>query len=302
MKIKSNLIMNNKNCEEKELDDFITISSKFKKEELVCSICEDYLNKQIYRCIEGPHYVCGECHKKIKNCPICREYLVVRFNYLEEELKSHLTNCRNFDTGCTEKIYPWDLNHLDDCKFAPLICPFCETKVEHKLFPFFVHLIDCKGNFIVRKSLDLKLGLDDKNTLLFDEENYIIFFVTKNENVEIFAFSCDTNIKYIEINFKKNLVEYNIKLPVIHKYLNFKDDNKALIPLKILSNSVFLNIIFDKKKESFIYKPSQIIINDADIVCNTKFKEEINKYYRENPNRTKYQTDGIICEPLRKNR
>lgn len=42
--------------------DTIEIKFSYKKEDLKCVICLDYLNNHIYQCPNGPHFVCDKCN------------------------------------------------------------------------------------------------------------------------------------------------------------------------------------------------------------------------------------------------
>ena len=97
--------MSNFNKSEQGSDE-IKVTITYKKEDMKCCICFNYLSKRIYRCTNGPHYVCGTCNESCKSCPVCKSGLLARSNEIEESLKKYLVNCAN--DGCPDKIFDWD--------------------------------------------------------------------------------------------------------------------------------------------------------------------------------------------------
>lgn len=128
----------------------IDVVQSFTKEDLICTICLEYLNKEIYQCPSGPHYTCLNCSKLITECPICRaKDKMVRLISLEQAIQKYLIKCNFFDNGCNEKIFEWDTSHKLICKFRSFDCPVCNKKIENKHENFINHLMDgfCKFQF-----------------------------------------------------------------------------------------------------------------------------------------------------------
>ncbi|AYV76281.1 MAG: E3 ubiquitin-protein ligase Siah2 [Terrestrivirus sp.] len=133
----------------------IKITQTLKSEELNCPVCFNSLNKQIYQCTNGPHFVCGECIKNLTGCPTCRNTTKpVRNIFLEEQLKPHLISCSNKENGCVEKILPWDKEHIKTCKFKPIDCKLCKKQTSGTRDKFVSHLTDCCNMpFVITESV-----------------------------------------------------------------------------------------------------------------------------------------------------
>lgn len=136
----------------------IKITQTLKPDELNCPICFSALNKQIYQCTNGPHYVCGDCCKGIVECPVCRNTTKpVRNNFLEEQLKPYLITCSNSGSGCSERILPWDKEHIKTCKFNPINCRLCKKETSCARTKFINHLTEsCNMQFVITESVKTK--------------------------------------------------------------------------------------------------------------------------------------------------
>jgi hypothetical protein len=150
----------------------IKVTQTLKPDELNCPICFNGLSKHIYQCTKGPHYVCGECVEKITECSICRNTTKpVRNIFLEEQLKPHLIMCSNNQNGCTEKILPWDKEHVKTCKFKSINCRLCKKETSCSRSKFINHLIDsCNMQFVITESAKIgntySVTIKHKNTIV----------------------------------------------------------------------------------------------------------------------------------------
>ncbi|KAL9654018.1 hypothetical protein ABK040_014227 [Willaertia magna] len=137
----------------------IHIHLSFSKEDLICCVCYDSLNKEIFQCFNGNHFVCKECFDKIcKNnvasCPICKESKsMVRNVLLEQQLNQFKKPCPNVKFGCNVKLFDWDLeSHLKgNCLYHPVKCPLCQQhEITKKNFENHVTGV-CQYKFIIEK-------------------------------------------------------------------------------------------------------------------------------------------------------
>jgi E3 ubiquitin-protein ligase SIAH1 len=72
----------------------------------------------IYQCSNG-HSVCGDCKKRVKDCPTCREPLLNIRNLIAEKLANKVKcPCRNASRGCNEK------SCLEVLKKHESVCPY----------------------------------------------------------------------------------------------------------------------------------------------------------------------------------
>lgn len=232
------------------MEDSIKITQSFKKEDLKCTICFDFLNKQIYQCPLGPHYVCGKCNSNITACPVCRsKTLLTRVINLEQELRHYLKKCKYHQNGCNELIFEWDDTHASLCKFKPFNCPICNKSVESGHNKFTSHLMDgfCNLQFN-RIQLNLKkqkfrcvLQHKTEASLIEITGRYIILIIpqVKLQNYKVLILSLDENLsgQKIACRVSTDHVSYEIKLPIseFHAsenkegYIPYLTDNLSII-------------------------------------------------------------------------
>lgn len=214
----------------------IKVTVVLKKEDLKCCICLSFLNKQIYKCVNGPHYVCGTCNQPLTSCPTCRHKdKLVRALDVESFVKPHLKPCVNAESGCKETIFEWDTEHKDQCSFHPLKCTICNRTVSSSTKSLISHYKEfCDTTFSILNKMTLdkprfKMTFDHKPSLININGRYIIFIIpdAKREcyiiNVvsenEIFV---NQKIKCtVDDESVTNGANYTIKIPIkIIKNLN----------------------------------------------------------------------------------
>lgn len=203
-------------------DETIDILMSFDKNELTCNICMEPLTKQIFQCVNGPHYVCNSCELKlIKNeCPTCKHpSRPVRNIYFENQIKPHLIPCTNI--GCKEKFFKWCTEH--ECLFAHVNCRVCHRSVSSQVENYCQHLegfcdeIFEKINVLsFEKRLKYKLGgissiLKLPNNILLivkkTGHTYKISAV-KNPDIDLKEF------KNIICSYSRDGIEYNVTIPI----------------------------------------------------------------------------------------
>jgi hypothetical protein len=219
------IIYNNNNNISNLMDSIIQL---YKEENFICSICLEYLTKEIYQCHLGPHFVCGVCNKDLIKCPICRnEEQLVRAIDLEQELYKYLIKCEYYTNGCREIIFEWDADHISKCKFRPVFCPVCNKKIYGKLINLIHHLTNGLCNF----NFD-KIQIEDTYTkfrciirsklatLIEIKTQYIILIIPqfKDSNYNMIAISLNDELSYDKIKCKTiyNNISQNIVLPIVN--------------------------------------------------------------------------------------
>lgn len=203
-------------------DTTINISLSLNKDELVCCVCQESLTKQVYQCVNGNHYMCGQCEPKWTKCecPTCRHPArLVRNIFFEEQLKQHLKPCPN--TGCCEKFFKWNTEH--PCLFAPVKCRVCRRDVAGNIASYCSHLEGfCDDVFkslqvpSFEKKLRYKpnlcssvLKLPNKTLLVIKKtgHSYKLSSV-KNSDTEL------TDYKNIICTYTRSGIEYTVTIPI----------------------------------------------------------------------------------------
>lgn len=202
--------------------DSIVLSFTFKKEDLICCVCQESLTKQIYQCTKGNHYVCGVCEPKLPKteCPTCRHPgKLIRNSLFEQQLREYLTPCTN--VGCTEKFFKWDSGHK--CLFAPVKCRVCKREVGGGVESYCNHLegfCDCIFQTVnvpaFEKRLKLKLG---RESLLVKLPDKIVIVIKKTgHDYKLSAIKNPDNLleayKNIICTYTKEGIEYSVTIPI----------------------------------------------------------------------------------------
>lgn len=210
--------------------DEINITQTIKKEDLTCTICYKYLNKQIFRCINGPHYACDGCNKKLNECPTCRNKTkLVRDLIMEQNLKQYLIPCQFNDKGCKEMIFKWDEDHCDTCEYSPFSCKLCNRKITGNTKQIIAHykeFCDKTFNFIIVKNFDTtyKIKLSRNMANLVDFGNFIMIAAVgldrTHYRIGIFSENDDmigkkVKCKYTEVD---STYEFNVMITTSRKF------------------------------------------------------------------------------------
>ena len=227
----------------------IKVTVVLKKEDLKCSICLSFLNKQIFKCVNGPHYVCGTCNiNTLTSCPSCRHKdKLVRALDIESTVKPHLIKCPNSDSGCKEMIFSWDKEHTEQCTYHPLKCNICNRTISSSsksLMNHYKEFCDIQFNIINKTTLDkprVKITFDGKPILININNRYVIFIMsdTKRECYTINVVTDNENFYNQKLKCSvdsKDGSNYVIKIPIKHmKHLN---TNKGTIVPFVTNNSL----------------------------------------------------------------
>jgi len=152
---------------------------KLSKDDLICVVCHEDLNHAIYQCLQGPHYVCEKCAKKLKQCPTCRHPFPLVNNIA---LKRSLDSIKQPCSDCKQIFFPWSLaEHRESCIAAPTKCPFCEVYVKSfNLLPHFER--ECRGKLkcvkIPEPSKDIILNPHDFSAIQVIHNKRSLLFVS----------------------------------------------------------------------------------------------------------------------------
>ena len=63
------------------------INITINKDDLTCIVCLDELTCEIYRCFNGPHFMCGKCSRKYYSCLLCKCEYIGRDLFIENIVK-----------------------------------------------------------------------------------------------------------------------------------------------------------------------------------------------------------------------
>lgn len=180
------------------MSDDIKIEYSINKEELRCTICMIYLSEKIFRCINGPHYVCEDCNTTLTSCPTCRhENKPFRAIDLEQSLVRFKTKCKY----CPKNIFTWDKEHEEECPFAPVNCEFCKRVITGDINDIINHYSHfCDKEFFVLKVQTLKdtykVNFSQKSSLVIVNGGiYCLFSFFERDHYKFRAFS--KNDKYL---------------------------------------------------------------------------------------------------------
>lgn len=170
------------------------INIKFKAEDLICSICFDLLNKEIYTCMNS-HFICGKCFKLMNKteCPTCKSQQgFSRYIFLEQSIKPHLVKCPN--DGCPQMIFKFDRDHAEECIYGNFVCPFCNQnvsniKLHYSTFcsrRFYIHhdttLLSTSFRLRELNSPTIYTIVSRYNIIIYPKEHiYIIYIIAIND-------------------------------------------------------------------------------------------------------------------------
>jgi hypothetical protein len=247
----------------------IKITISLKKEDLECAVCFSSLN-QIYQCQKGPHYLCYECNIKINYCPICNnnDIKMIRNIVLEEQLNSFRINC--IHNKCPIKIFIWDNDHFNVCKYKPIQCIICNRNIESNYESIINHINNfCDRDFIceshkmdmtITKSNTLFLNLNRTKPSLFILNSKLLVLVICDKKNKVHKISCiseNDNIigKYIQCCFLLKKISYYINIYIsqinlIGNYISEIPFDKSEINDIVLFHTIYSEI---KDKHSVIY-------------------------------------------------
>lgn len=213
----------------------ITVTQTFTQDDLKCVVCYEYLNDQIFQCPVGPHFVCGNCATSLNACPVCRHNSkLVRMFYLETELKKNMIQCKYNKYGCNDKIYSWDDEHMNICKYKPITCQYCNNMVNNNIESYVLHYKTgcnkkCDTLSINLKKNKFKCVLSSDNMPLIIEitkKYYIGIFPNKN-NVEIWALAIDSKLCGQHINYNQFILVISDIIDIKKNTININNANNS---------------------------------------------------------------------------
>lgn len=228
----------------------IKVTVVLKKEDLKCAICLSFLNKQIYKCVNGPHYVCGTCNPSISSCPTCRHKdKLIRALDIESVIKPHMNKCPNSDSGCKEMIFSWDKEHIEQCTYHPIKCNICNRTVSSScksLVSHYKEFCDTPFNIINKTTLDkprIKITFDGNKPLLININTRYLIFIVSDTKRECYLISVVTdNESFYNQKLKccadnEDGSNYQIKIP-IKQSKNLNINKGSALP--IVSNNCLI--------------------------------------------------------------
>lgn len=203
--------------------DTIDIQLSFSKDSLVCGVCYDPLTKQIFQCVNGSHYLCGECEQlwKKSECPTCRHpQKLVRNILFEQQLKQHLHPCPN--VGCPEKFFKWQTDHK--CKYAPVKCRVCKREVGGSVEVYRNHLCgglcDEEFSLVNVEKFEKRLKyMPSKGNVVLNLPNKTLMIIRKVGSSYKIGVVRDPSIeteeyKNIVCTYMRDGIEYTVTIPV----------------------------------------------------------------------------------------
>ena len=267
--------------EKKCKSDEINITITYKKDDMRCSICLNYLSKKIYRCTNGPHYVCSICNESCDKCPVCKSGILVRSIEIEDSLKKFLIKCPN--DGCPDNIFQWDNEHSEICIYSPIKCNFCNNLIKCSPYQkFFTHFTEYCSRIFTMTTINIKkskfkfiMGINKSNIIQVISSNgiYIIMIFPDNKSncYKICIFSNDEN--QISKKIKCNITNNN-------------NNNSSLLSITSIKSLTFESIPFSLD-ESYIFE---------DIALTKQIKKsensEFNSFNRTNVYEPIYNQNG----------
>lgn len=230
-----------------------SINIKIDKDTLICTVCYSDLCSVIFTCVNGPHYVCNNCNKNLKECPSCRNKdKLIRNIELEKNLKSYVVSCPK---NCGEKYFDWNAKiHSEECESNPIKCRFCKRMVSSKckdMINHFENFCDIKFDFlpICIKGNKIKCTTVQTPTIVIINQKFIIISIYKNDEYLLNVISDDSEFigKKIKMNIINDKISSNCDL-IINSGKNI---NKNIMNInKCLGNVFLFELPENKVKEN----------------------------------------------------
>ena len=106
----------------------IDATFRLDKDNTSCPICYSTVTTPLIQCHNALHFVCLTCFKKCRTrkgyCPQCQTSRLFQNKLLEKTIKDQMRVCSH--EGCTILLFPWDLEHEEQCRFKQSNCNFCD--------------------------------------------------------------------------------------------------------------------------------------------------------------------------------
>ena len=162
-----------------------------------CPVCLQVPTfRKIYQCNNG-HLVCGNCHKRLLLCPICRDPLQgFQCKIAEQVLSMIPVPCLYAEYGCSEilKDLPEKRSHIQVCLFREIVCPVCSCLKNVSISEIGGHIAghyhsdDHKINFLQKGRINMTM------TFLEPDLMAVNWFIRpshlRSEQNEDFFFEC----------------------------------------------------------------------------------------------------------------
>ena len=204
--------MNDKmESDEKQKTEIKLISLEDIQDAVECIICLDIPKTDpVFQCTNG-HVLCGNCHRRVLDCPICKiELGTIRALAIEKVLAKYPRDCKNDHFGCNVKLLKEEMKaHESVCEYRTTGCPLLMCKELIPQMKLLEHInnehTDChikidkpswKGDFSrINEAIASTTGYSWYPTLVEFDGNYFFQECWKNElgNYHVWVYMVGTS-------------------------------------------------------------------------------------------------------------